>query len=114
MNRNDRLGALVLELRTSAPRPRSARWLAQRFGVSTRTVERDIAALQRTGTLIHAETGRAGGYVLDHARCLPPLTLTPGEALAVATALKALAGTPLAEHAGTALDKVLAVLPPPR
>ena len=63
MNRTDRLYALVEELRAVSPRPRSARWLAARFEVSSRTVERDIAALQEAGVPIWAEPGRTGGYV---------------------------------------------------
>jgi hypothetical protein len=65
MNRTDRLYALVEELRAVAPRPRSARWLAQRFEVCSRTVERDIGALQESGAPIYAEPGRTGGYTLD-------------------------------------------------
>ena len=52
MNRTDRLYALVEELRAVAPRPRSARQLAQRYEVSTRTIERDILALQESGVPI--------------------------------------------------------------
>lgn len=47
MNRTDRLYALVEELRAVAPRPGSSRWLAGRFEVSVRTVERDLGALQQ-------------------------------------------------------------------
>ncbi|MBO4205398.1 helix-turn-helix transcriptional regulator [Micromonospora echinofusca] len=112
MNRTDRLYAIVEELRAVTPRPRSARWLAGRFEVSTRTVERDISALQQAGVPIWAEPGRAGGYVLDAARTLPPVNVTPAEAVAMAVALHRLAGTPFAGPAGTALRKVLAVLPP--
>ncbi|WP_034593649.1 helix-turn-helix transcriptional regulator [Hamadaea tsunoensis] len=112
MNRTDRLYALVEELRAVSPRPRSARWLAARFEVSARTVERDLSALQQAGVPIYAEPGRAGGYVLDKAQTLPPLTVTPAEATALAVALRGLAGTPFAEAARTALDKVRAVMPP--
>ena len=103
MNRTDRLYALVEELRAVAPRPRSARWLADRFEVSARTVERDISALQQSGVPIWAEPGRTGGYCLDKARTLPPVNLTPGEAVAMALALQGLEGTPFQSVAGTAL-----------
>ena len=67
MNRTDRLYALVEDLRAIAPRPRSARQLAAKYEVSTRTIERDILALQESGVPVYAETGRHGGYVID--RC---------------------------------------------
>ncbi|MEU4478809.1 WYL domain-containing protein [Micromonospora sp. NPDC023966] len=112
MNRTDRLYALVEELRAVSPRPRSARWLAGRFEVSTRTIERDITALQDAGVPIWAEPGRTGGYVVDRARTLPPVNLTPGEAVAMAVALHRLGGTPFAPAAGAALRKLVAVMPP--
>ena len=81
MNRTDRLYAMVEELRAIAPRPRSARWLARRFEVCTRTVERDIGALQESGVPIYAEPGRTGGYALDKLHTLPPVNVTPTEAV---------------------------------
>ncbi|MEH0974520.1 WYL domain-containing protein [Micromonospora sp. CPCC 205546] len=111
MNRTDRLYALVEELRAVSPRPRSARWLADRFEVSTRTIERDVGALQESGVPIWAEQGRTGGYVIDRARTLPPVNLSPVEAVAMAVALHRMRGTPFAAAAGTALRKLLAVMP---
>ena len=70
MNRTDRLYALVEELRAVAPRPRSARQLAERYEVSARTIERDILALQESGVPIYAEAGRRGGYMIDNAKAL--------------------------------------------
>lgn len=111
MNRTDRLYALVEELRAVSPRPRSARWLAARFEVSSRTIERDIGALQESGVPIWAEPGRTGGYALDRARTLPPVNLTPVEAVAMAVALHRMRGTPFAAAAGTALRKLISVMP---
>src|SRR2546430_2769052 len=111
MNRTDRLYALVEELRAVTPQPRSARWLACRFEVSSRTVERDIGALQQAGVPISAEPGRTGGYVLDKRHALPPVNVTPGEAVAIAVALEGLRGTPFHEAARSALRKVVAVMP---
>ncbi|MEV4664408.1 WYL domain-containing protein [Micromonospora echinofusca] len=111
MNRTDRLYALVEELRAVSPRPRSARWLADRFEVSTRTIERDIGALQESGVPIWAEPGRTGGYALDRARTLPPVNLTPVEAVAMAVALRRMRGTPFSAAAGTALRKLISVMP---
>lgn len=110
MNRTDRLYALVEELRAIAPRPRSARWLADRFEVSTRTIERDIGALQESGVPIYAEPGRTGGYCLDKAHTLPPVNVTPAEAVAMALALKHLDGTPFRAEAASAMRKLVAVM----
>jgi predicted DNA-binding transcriptional regulator YafY len=110
VNRTDRLYALVEELRAVAPRPRSAHWLANRFEVSARTVERDISALQQSGVPIYAEPGRRGGYCLDKARTLPPVNLTPGEAVAMALALQRLDGTPFHAAATTGLRKLVAAM----
>ncbi|QHC20204.1 helix-turn-helix transcriptional regulator [Streptomyces sp. GS7] len=111
MNRTDRLYALVEELRAASPRPRSARWLAGRFEVSVRTIERDLQALQQSGVPVYAEQGRTGGYVLDRERTLPPLNITPAQATALAVGLHALGGTPFAADARDALRKVRAVMP---
>src|SRR5256886_17614920 len=80
MNRTDRLYALVEELRAVTPQPRSARWLACRFEVSSRTVERDIGALQQAGVPIYAEPGRTGGDGLGKKKKPPPGHVTPGGA----------------------------------
>jgi predicted DNA-binding transcriptional regulator YafY len=107
MNRTDRLYALVEELRAVAPRPRSARQLAERYEVSTRTIERDILALQESGVPIYAETGRLGGYTIDKGATLPPLNFTPAEMVAIAVSL-ARQNTPFAAATRSALQKVLA------
>lgn len=111
MNRTDRLYAMVEELRAVAPRPRSATWLAGRFEVCTRTVERDISALQQAGVPIYAEPGRTGGYTLDRDRTLPPVNMSPEEAVAIAVGLELLRGTPFHAAARSAMRKVVAVMP---
>ncbi|MEU8897961.1 YafY family protein [Nocardia sp. NPDC048505] len=111
MNRTDRLYAIVEELRAVAPRLRTARQLAERHGVSLRTIERDIAALQQAGIPIYADVGRRGGYALEKSMSLPPLNFTPAETVALAVALARNKGGPF-DHAGrSALHKVLAAMP---
>lgn len=112
MNRTDRLYALVEELRVVAPRPRSATWLAERFEISSRTVERDISALQQSGVPIWAEPGRTGGYCLDPVHSLPPVNFTPDEAVALAIALQRMKGTPFRAPAASALRKLVAAMAP--
>lgn len=110
MNRTDRLYALVEELRARAPRRRSARQLAERFEVSSRTIERDLSALQQAGVPIWAEPGRAGGYCIDPAHTLAPLGFTVDEALAVAIGLGMLSSSPFGASAASAMQKVVAVM----
>jgi predicted DNA-binding transcriptional regulator YafY len=110
VNRTDRLYALVEELRATAPRPRTARWLAERFEVSVRTIERDLAALQQTGVPIWASPGPNGGYGLDPAMSLPPVNFTPAEANVIAMALERAGPLPFADAAGTALRKIVAAM----
>jgi predicted DNA-binding transcriptional regulator YafY len=113
VNRTDRLYAIVEELRAVSPRPRSAAWLANRFEVSTRTIERDLDSLRQTGVPIYAHNGRRGGYAIDTAHTLPPLGMTADEAQVIMVALSGLAHSPLAGAARRARQKVLATLPLP-
>ena len=92
-----------------APRPRSARQLAERYEVSTRTIERDVLALQESGVPIYAVAGRCGGYVIDKAVTLPPLNFTAAEMVAIAVSLARAESTPFAAAMRSALRKVLAV-----
>ncbi|OKP98670.1 YafY family protein [Paenibacillus sp. P46E] len=59
----------------------TARELADRFGVSLRTIQRDLDYLQQIGFPLYAEVGAHGGYRALPNRILPPLRLTPNEAL---------------------------------
>jgi predicted DNA-binding transcriptional regulator YafY len=110
MNRTDRLYALVEELRARAPRVVRAVELAERFEVSTRTVERDLLALQEAGVPIWAQPGPSGGYGLNVEATLPPLNLTPAEAAAIATALAATRAMPFVEAGRSALSKLSGIM----
>lgn len=110
MNRTERLYALVEELRAVAPQWRSAKWFAEKFEVSSRTIERDLSALQQAGVPIYATPGRRGGYAIDVQHTLPPLNLSAAEVAAVATALAADTATPFTHAGRTALTKILAVM----
>jgi predicted DNA-binding transcriptional regulator YafY len=110
MNRTERLYALVEELRARAPRRMRASELAARFEVSTRTIERDLLALQEAGVPIWAQPGPGGGYGLNVETTLPPLNLTPAEAAAIATSLAATRSMPFAEAGRSALLKLSAAM----
>jgi predicted DNA-binding transcriptional regulator YafY len=88
--------------------------LADRLEVTERTLRRDIARLRDLGYPIAATTGPYGGYELGAGGRLPPLVLDDDEAVAVAIALRTVAGgdgsSPAAAlSALTKLDQVLPV-----
>ncbi|MFJ8160827.1 helix-turn-helix transcriptional regulator [Streptomyces sp. NPDC096136] len=112
MDRTTRLYALVEELRAAAPRPRPVAALAERFEVSTRTVQRDLQALMDSGVPVRAALGRGGGWTVDPAMTLPPVHFTADEAAALAAALAA-AETPFAGAARTAYQKLVASMTGP-
>jgi len=88
--------------------------LAERLGVSDRTIRRDIERLRELGYPVHGTTGTAGGYRLESGRDLPPLLLDDEEAVAIAVGLLTAAdGTVsgIAESSVRALAKLQRVLP---
>lgn len=111
VNRTDRLYALAEELRAAGAAGRTSQRLAEIFEVSTRTIERDISALQQAGVPVLGQQGRRGGYRLDRSASLPPLNFTPAETAALAVALSAAEDTPFARDLRSALRKIVAGLP---
>lgn len=88
--------------------------LAERLGVSARTVRNDIDRLRGLGYPVHGTRGAAGGYRLGAGASLPPLLLDDEEAVAVAVGMQAAARGSLAgaeESALRALAKLERVLP---
>jgi predicted DNA-binding transcriptional regulator YafY len=61
--------------------------LADRLGVTTRTVRRDVDRLRALGYPVDAAPGTTGGYRLGAGAALPPLLLDDDEATAIAIAL---------------------------
>ena len=110
LNRTERLFAMVLLLQS---RPNmTSKDLAEHFGVSRRTIFRDLRALGESGVpLTYAE---GGGYEILEGYQLPPLMLTAREA---ATLLLGTEFTKLQSDASLARDadqvgmKILQVLP---
>ncbi|MFE3056114.1 helix-turn-helix transcriptional regulator [Nocardia sp. NPDC059239] len=87
--------------------------LAQRLGVSERTVRRDVDRLRELGYLVRAVKGPEGGYRLEAGIELPPLLFDDEQAVALAVALRIAAGTGagIEEAAARALTTVRQVLP---
>ncbi|MFQ6173408.1 helix-turn-helix transcriptional regulator [Oryzobacter sp. R7] len=90
----------------------SASELADRLGVTTRTVRADVARLRALDYPIRGTRGGHGGYRLGAGGRLPPLLLDDDEAVAVAVGLRAGTGlTGLEESSTRALTKLEQVLP---
>ena len=87
--------------------------LAERLGVSPRTVRRDVDRLRELGYPIAAFKGPDGGYRLDAGSRLPPLLFDDGQAVALAVALRTAAatGAGIREDAARALATVRQVMP---
>lgn len=66
--------------------------LADRLGVSERTVRRDVERLRTLGYPVEATPGVDGGYQLAAGSHLPPLVVDDDEAVALAVGLRAAAG----------------------
>lgn len=110
LNRTERLFATILLLQN---RPSmSSKDLAEHFGVSRRTVFRDLRALSESGVpLTYAETG---GYEILDGYQLPPLMLTAREAATLLTGTRFMTLQPdasLREDADQVALKILSVLP---
>lgn len=112
MTRTERLQALTEALRRAGAQGRTAESLAVEFEVAPRTVKRDLAALDAAGLPVWGRTGPGGGYGLSERASLPPVNLSPGQALALGAAVAASQGAPFADAARTAMGKVLDVLDP--
>jgi predicted DNA-binding transcriptional regulator YafY len=96
------------------PREWSGPQLAERLGVSARTVRNDVERLRSLGYPVDATRGATGGYRLGAGAQLPPLLLDDEEAVAVAVGLRTAASGSISgieETSLRALAKVEQVLP---
>ena len=111
--RADRLFQIVQILR--GRRLTTAALLAERLGVSERTVYRDIRDLSLSGVPVEGEAG--SGYRLLAGYDLPPLMLTTKESEALIAAIRLLktwGGEALSQSLESAQEKMLAILPEAR
>ncbi|HEX8505807.1 MAG TPA: YafY family protein [Hymenobacter sp.] len=109
MNRFDRITAILLQLQ--AKRVVRGPVLAAQFGVSLRTVYRDLRTLEAAGVPLYGEAGV--GYSLAEGYRLPPVMFTREEAAALLTAEKLaarLTDAATAQRGEAAMDKLRAVL----
>lgn len=112
MNRTERLFELMQLLRRRRKAVQAA-VLAERLGVSVRTVYRDIDTLRSRGVAIGGEAGV--GFVLQQDNVLPPLMFDEPEIEALVFGMRWMAqqaDSGLAQQGASALAKIQAVLPP--
>lgn len=112
VKRTERLHALTETLRRGGTRGVSAERLAREFEVSVRTVKRDLDALESSGAPIWSRPGPGGGYGLAESGALPPITLSPSQAVALMAAVSAAHDAPYADLAAAGVRKILAVIDP--
>ncbi len=109
MTRFDRIVALLVQLQTRRVVRGPA--LAAQFGVSLRTIYRDLRTLEEAGVPLCGEAGV--GYSLADGYRLPPVMFSREEATALLTAEKLaarLTDPHTAGHTRAAMDKLRAVL----
>jgi len=102
----------LMELLRSYRHPVAGDDLANKLGISLRTLYRDIRVLQEQGANIEGEAGL--GYVLKPGFTLPPLMFTEDEieALVLGSRWVAKRGDVRLSHSAlSARDKIAAVLP---
>lgn len=107
--RFDRIVNIYIQLQSK--RVVKAQELADRFGVSLRTIYRDIRSLEQAGVPIFGEAGT--GYSIVDGYRLPPVLFTHEEAMSFVGAQKLMGkfmDRRLQEHYNTALYKIKAVL----
>jgi len=68
----------------------TVRELAQEFGVSKRTILRDLQELSEIGVPLYSEAGPHGGYQVLNERILPPIAFSEEEAVSIFFAIHAL------------------------
>lgn len=112
MSRTARLLELLLQIQTRSTF--TAQALADEFGVSRRTMLRDLLALSEMGIALDATPGPGGGYSLPWGRRRLSMSFTLDEALALVIAYEALlrySASPFAESNLSAATKLRAAMP---
>jgi len=107
MNRLERLFAVNETIRRRAPLPVSAAALADEFGVSRRTIERDLAALRSAGVPLFADRGRTGGQRTAENQGRVVLALSTPEVTALLLAVAAAGDTMPYRDAGVSATRRL-------
>ena len=111
--RLSRLTAILTQLQSS--KIVTARFLAEKHGVSIRTIYRDIRTLEKSGIPVVTEEGK--GYSLMEGYRLPPIMFTEEEANALITAEQLILknkDASLVSNYSAAIEKIKALLKGPQ
>ncbi|MEK5060017.1 helix-turn-helix transcriptional regulator [Paenibacillus shunpengii] len=112
MQKSQRLIQLIM--RINAKPSFTVKELADEFGLSTRTITRDLLELSELGVPVYSVQGRGGGYRLLQERLLPPISFTESEAIAMFFACQSMeyfGSLPFGEGVDSALHKFYHYLP---
>ncbi|HDR7468313.1 YafY family transcriptional regulator [Bacillus toyonensis] len=110
MNRTDRLLAILIELQRR--QTVTAQSLTEKFETSIRTIYRDMDALNESGVPIYSMPGY--GYSLMDGYFLPPIQLTPEEAVTLLLGgdyIEKTFTSSFSVHARSAKEKLEVILP---
>ncbi|MFC4619932.1 helix-turn-helix transcriptional regulator [Camelliibacillus cellulosilyticus] len=113
MSRFERMLEIMMVLNDR--QKRTVAELADQFGVSRRTMLRDLQTLSEIGVPLAAAPGPGGGYQLARSAKLPPVQFTPEEALGLIISCEAffqLEEGPFRQTAVSTVTKIKAVLSP--
>lgn len=112
MSKSKRLVELMMTV--NRKRRFKVRELAEEFGVSARTIMRDLQELSELGVPLYSEVGPHGGYQVVRERVLPPIAFTEEEAVAMFFAVNALrhySSLPFEAESASALSKFYLHMP---
>ncbi|WP_442604239.1 helix-turn-helix transcriptional regulator [Paenibacillus sp. KN14-4R] len=112
MSKSKRLMELMMVV--NQKRKFTVKELSDEFGVSKRTILRDLQELGELGVPLYSEVGPHGGYGLLKERILPPIAFTEEEAVAIFFSIHALrhySSLPFKSESISALRKFYHYLP---
>lgn len=112
MSKSKRLMELMMTV--NRKRKFTVKELAGEFGVSARTILRDLQELSELGVPLYSEVGPHGGYQVLNERVLPPIAFTEEEAVSIFFASHALRHyrfLPFETESSSALSKFYHYMP---
>lgn len=112
MAKSKRLVELIMSV--NSKKKFTVQELADEFGVSYRTILRDLGELEELGIPLYSEVGVGGGYRILNDRLLPPISFTESEAISlffIAESIKYYNSLPFKNDSSSALKKFYHYLP---